>query len=209
MKKLAGATVFAVVLAAVIFVVAVLPAEYGIDPLGTGSVLGLTNSPKRPAAGAPQDLKALAEAKPTPIGNKQLSTPPVLDRTGTADRRPDTKSTPGSTNSLSGGQIEFKYQIKQGHKSRLLVAEHRKGQVRVPWRAERRPGRHVPKLREDDKEGTEGRDGSFTAPFSGIHGWYWENFGTLLSRFSWCRRGFTRMRRSFRRAGITQSSSRT
>ena len=20
--------------------------------------------------------------------------------------------------------------------------------------------------------------GSFTAPFSGIHGWYWENFGT-------------------------------
>ncbi len=100
MKKLAVATVFAVVVAAVILVVAVLPAEYGIDPLGIGGALGLTQLAEEGGAAAPQDLKALAEAKPTPIGNKQLATPPVLVGLEPQFDRPDTKSTPGSTNSL-------------------------------------------------------------------------------------------------------------
>ena len=78
MKKLALATVFAVVVAAVILVVAVLPAEYGVDPLGAGKLLGLTQLAEEGGAAAPQDLKALAEAKPTPIGDRKLATPPVL-----------------------------------------------------------------------------------------------------------------------------------
>src|SRR6185503_18083296 len=36
------ATALAAIVAAIILVVAVLPAEYGIDPLGTGKALGLT-----------------------------------------------------------------------------------------------------------------------------------------------------------------------
>jgi hypothetical protein len=48
------ATIIALIVAAVVLVVAVLPAEYGIDPLGTGKALGL------------MDL-AKAEVKPQPI----------------------------------------------------------------------------------------------------------------------------------------------
>jgi hypothetical protein len=40
-KKLSLAALGAVLIAALVFVGAVLPAEYGIDPLGTGDALGL------------------------------------------------------------------------------------------------------------------------------------------------------------------------
>ena len=39
--ELARATVVALVVAIVVLTTAVLPAEYGIDPLGTGKALGL------------------------------------------------------------------------------------------------------------------------------------------------------------------------
>ena len=42
-QKLAKATIVAALVAIVILFVAVLPAEYGIDPLGTGAALGLTS----------------------------------------------------------------------------------------------------------------------------------------------------------------------
>ena len=43
MAKIAIATLIAIVVAGVVLVVAVLPAEYGIDPLGTGKRLRLTD----------------------------------------------------------------------------------------------------------------------------------------------------------------------
>src|SRR5437870_5680287 len=41
-KRIAKATVIALAVAAVLLVTAILPAEYGIDPLGTGKALRLT-----------------------------------------------------------------------------------------------------------------------------------------------------------------------
>lgn len=52
-RQLAVATASAVAIAAVILLVAVLPAEYGIDPLRTGAALGLVRGPETPAAHAP------------------------------------------------------------------------------------------------------------------------------------------------------------
>jgi len=176
--RLLRATVFALILAAVILVVAVLPAEYGIDPLGIGKVLGLTQlAAESGAAAAPQDLKALAEAKPTPIGNKQLSTPPVLvdwnrDQTGTykVDNR--------KFELPVGGQVEFKYQIKKG--SNLVYSWQSTGKVKYEFHGEPNAGPNgtYQSYAKDDKVGAERGNGSFTAPFSGIHGWYWENPGT-------------------------------
>lgn len=41
LAKIAIATVVALIVAGTILVVAILPAEYGIDPLGTGKAMGL------------------------------------------------------------------------------------------------------------------------------------------------------------------------
>src|SRR5205809_7986414 len=56
-KRIAKATVAALIIAAALLVTAVLPADYGIDPLGTGKLLRLTDLakvdakiPDRPAA---------------------------------------------------------------------------------------------------------------------------------------------------------------
>jgi hypothetical protein len=109
--KLAGATVFALALAAVVLVIAVLPAEYGIDPLGAGQLLGLTQLSED--AGAPLDLAALAEEKPTPIGDRKLSTPPVLtgwNRDHTARYKVDSRKIELGPK----GEIEIKYQTSLG-----------------------------------------------------------------------------------------------
>src|SRR5262249_4059208 len=49
-KAIAKATVVALLVAAVLLITAVLPAEYGIDPLGTGKALHLTDLSKATSA---------------------------------------------------------------------------------------------------------------------------------------------------------------
>jgi hypothetical protein len=173
-KNLVGATIIALILAAVILVVAVLPAEYGIDPLGIGGALGLTKLNAEGGETAPLDLKALAEAKPTPIGNRLLSTPPVLtdwNRDQTRIYKVDDRKFELPV----GGQVEFKYQIRKG--SNLVYSWASTGKVKYEFHGEPNagPSGTYQSYAKDDKVGIETGHGSFTAPFSGIHGWYWEN----------------------------------
>jgi len=175
--KLIRATLFALILAAVVLVVAVLPAEYGIDPLGTGKLLGLTQLAEQAGPTAPQNLKELAEAKPTPIGNKQLATPPVLtdwNRDQTRTYKVDNRK----FELPAGGQVEFKYQIRKG--SNLVYSWQSTGKVKYEFHGEPNAGPNgtYQSYAKDDKVGVQQGHGSFTAPFSGIHGWYWENAGT-------------------------------
>jgi hypothetical protein len=171
-KKLAGATVFAIALAAVILVVAVLPAEYGIDPVGAGQLLGLTRLSEE--SSAPLDLKALAEAKPTPIGNRQLSTPLALtdwNRSHTSRYKVDSRKIELPVM----GEIEIKYQMRKG--ANLVYSWESTGKVQYEFHGEPNAGPDgtYQSYAIDDKEGVERGYGSFTAPFSGIHGWFWKN----------------------------------
>lgn len=59
-RELLRGTMIAVVAAAVVLTVAVLPAEYGIDPTGAGKAMGLTRlsaAPAVPAAREPVNTK--------------------------------------------------------------------------------------------------------------------------------------------------------
>ncbi len=49
--RLALATAGAILVAGVILMIAILPAEYGVDPLGTGKLLGLTSIAQAESAG--------------------------------------------------------------------------------------------------------------------------------------------------------------
>src|SRR5262249_29462950 len=59
-SKLVKATLIALLIALVVLFVAVLPAEYGLDPLGTGKALGLTG-----IAASSEDNNAKGRATPT------------------------------------------------------------------------------------------------------------------------------------------------
>jgi len=70
-RELLRGTILAAVVAAVILAVAVLPAEYGIDPTGAGHALGLTKlyaAEVAPAA-IQKEASALAGQTPVPKGS--------------------------------------------------------------------------------------------------------------------------------------------
>src|SRR5437870_1366426 len=69
-KAIAKATILALLIAAVLLITVVLPAEYGIDPLGTGKALRLTDlskaaQPKVPEKAAEAPAMRTGEASPT------------------------------------------------------------------------------------------------------------------------------------------------
>ena len=150
-SKLILATVAALALAGVILVTIVLPAEYDIDPLGTGEALGLVVL-SRPGMGdipvREDGLVALESSYRTDF--EQFVLPP-------------------------GEFVEYKYRLEAGRA--MLYSWSATGWVRSEMHSE--PDGAPPGTAEffEVAERTLFRHGSYVAPFPGIHGWYWLNEG--------------------------------
>ena len=160
-QKIAMAAGLALVVAVVILFVAILPAEYGIDPLGTGAALGLTA------------LSDAAAATPvTPI-----TTAPVV--TGVYTAQPKTYKVDTEEIPLSPGMgVEIKYHMEKG--AGLIYSWKATGPVMFEFHGEpdQKPNPdYYDSYELDDKVGKTESHGSFTAPSTGIHGWFWENKG--------------------------------
>src|SRR5436305_11964741 len=78
-KRIATATVIALAVAAILLVTAVLPAEYGIDPLGTGKALHLTDLAKADTAKAPDKTSLPAAAADSKPAETPATIMPVLE----------------------------------------------------------------------------------------------------------------------------------
>jgi hypothetical protein len=147
---IAKATGIALIVALLFLFVAVLPAEYGFDPLKTGKILGLTGI----SAGANEDNakgRALATA---PAGQAGVYTPqPKIYKVDSQDfqLRP-------------GDGVEMKYHMEKG--AAMVYA----------WKPDQKPTKDYYESYElDNKIGKALSYGSFTAPSTGIHGWFWQN----------------------------------
>ncbi|MBM3778502.1 MAG: hypothetical protein FJW23_09725 [Acidimicrobiia bacterium] len=140
LRTVALATATAFVLAAVILVTAVLPAEYGVDPLGTGAAFGLS---------------ALADTRP---GVVAPATGSYRSDSAVFVLRPFE-------------WIEYKYRLEEG--AGMLFAWEATVPVRYDLHGEPNAGpEYAESFESADRQ--EGR-GTFRAPFTGIHGWYWQN----------------------------------
>jgi len=167
-QRLALATTGALAVAALVLAVAVLPAEYGIDPLGTGKALGLL------------DLYAGA-AEAAPATNTERPAAPAMTMFK-ADRVVFTLRP-------SEG-FEYKYRIEKG--GGLVYAWTATQRVKYEFHGEHDGAGLGVAVSYEKGEGTRG-SGSFVAPAPGIHGWFWENTSdepmtlTLTSSgfFSW------------------------
>ena len=157
-RALLKATLVALVVAGIVLVTAVLPAEYGIDPLGVGRALGLTDLF---AAGAEADAAAAAPATVTPglAG-------PVFPRP--YDWRVDTRE----FTIPAGIGMEFKYELDRG--ATMLYSWKADGFVDYDFHTEPE-GKPSSASDSFDKGQASQRRGAYTAPYDGIHGWYWEN----------------------------------
>jgi hypothetical protein len=170
-RRLVVATAVACAVAMVILVAAVLPAEYGIDPLGTGSALGLLRSDASEAL-------------------------PAVDAAGAAGLVPQLRGPSaeyGSTHRTDTVEfdlgpyeyLEYKYRLAQG--ATMVYSWQASAAVIHDFHGA--PGDGGPEVSIDRSTRTRG-SGSLTAPFAGLHGWYWENPGWTPITISLTSAGF-------------------
>jgi hypothetical protein len=169
------ATVIALSAAIVILLTAVLPAEYGIDPLKTGRLLGLTDLSKaaEPAGGN-------AAGRATPVQTGIYAAQPKIYKTDSEDMalRP-------------GEGVEIKYHMQKG--AGMVYAWKADGKLAFEFHGEpdQKPNKeYYESYQLDDNVGQEQSYGTFTAPSTGIHGWFWHNKGKTEVKFHVSTAGF-------------------
>jgi hypothetical protein len=164
LSTLARTTAIALVVAGVILVTAVLPAEYGIDPVGTGRWLGLTEIAAPPLDPVELTRAEGAALKPTVNG-------PIGEYPG------QFKVDVYEVVLQPYEYVEYKYQLEQS--ATMAYSWTASAPVLQDFHGERSGGGEngAPAEVSFDKRDRNAADGSFTAPFAGIHGWYWENPG--------------------------------
>jgi hypothetical protein len=145
--RILKATAVALVVAIALLFVAVLPAEYGIDPLGTGRWLGLT---------ALAGVSETPEPRPTAPAAAPTS---FKEDVYTVELRP-----------FEG--VEYKYRLEAGDS--MVYSWEASAPVKFEFHGE--PDGAPAKYFDSYAKGKEsaGR-GGFTAAKPGIHGWFWEN----------------------------------
>ncbi len=167
-KAIAKATGIALFVALVILFTAVLPAEYGIDPLKTGALLHLTDLAKATAA------KPEAKSEAQPIGARPTAAPAGIYTAQLNSYKVDSEDL-----SLGPGEgVEIKYHMRKG--SGMIYAWKATGNVQYEFHGEpdHKPNPDYFESYElDNQAGKDHSYGSFTAPTTGIHGWFWENKG--------------------------------
>jgi len=188
MKKIAVATAIAFVVATVILVVAVLPAEYGIDPLGTGKAFGLTDLAK--ASGSSVPTPPPTETAALSGATEQVLINPVLvpSPTGDAPTMKDTFIARAGSYKIDSREItlqpgegmEIKYHMDKG--AGLIYSWTAAPPVSYEFHGDpdvKPAGKERTDYYESydlsDKVAKDQSNGTFIAPSRGLHGWFWEN----------------------------------
>jgi hypothetical protein len=175
-RRIALSVGVAAIVAAVILLVAVLPAEYGIDPTGIGRVLGLDelNAPAsrtievRDVIGGNERVREVeipAFNEPVPLPNPavhQVEDRPIQTRTMAVTLDVD-QETEVKTVLRASKVIEYTWKTDGG-----LVYCDMHGHDPAA-------GQEFFVRYREDQEGATEATGSLVAPFDGEHGWYWLN----------------------------------
>jgi hypothetical protein len=164
LQQLGKATGAALAAAALILTVAVLPAEYGIDPLGAGRMLGIAKL----NGGAKKAPDVVTPGNP---GNPVAATGAPVARTAAV---------------LRSDEMSVTLQPGEGAEVKALM---RKGEHFVfSWATDGAPVKADMHGEPEHAKANEfttywkepaqtGAQGTFTAGFDGIHGWFWRNKG--------------------------------
>jgi hypothetical protein len=156
-NRLAVAAGAALLGAGLILVMFVLPAEYGVDPLGTGAWVGLTE-----LGATGKQIEALEAAAPD-----------TAQATLIVGQAAPFKSETVEFAIAAQQGMEYKYRLDKGEA--LLYSWKASAPVNVEVHAEPdgAPRGYAQTYEKADRQTA--ASGTLTAPFPGIHGWYWEN----------------------------------
>jgi hypothetical protein len=188
-QALVTASVAAALVASILLVTVIFPAEYGIDPLRTGEALGL--SVLSGTAHADQPV-------PPPQGDRIVPVQEGPFALYPAEYKFDSREFVLGPYEY----VEYKYHLEQG--ATMLFSWRASGAVVHDFHGDP-DGAPSSAAQSFDKRPRRQADGSFSAPFAGIHGWYWENSGgdTVTVRVTTA--GFYTAAHQFRYNGTRQS----
>ncbi len=163
-STLAKASLAALAVAAAVTVLVIIPAETGKDPLGTGEALGIVGM----SAADSTEGSAIPDGAGSPAAAAPASTGAAIE-SGSAwheEERsielPPFRGTEMKARMKKGDGYVFSWQVDDGA---VMVDMHG----------------DPPNAGPDDftsyweQAETTAQQGTFVAPFDGIHGWYWRN----------------------------------
>jgi hypothetical protein len=181
-ERIALAAGAALLAAGLILVIAVLPAEFGVDPLGVGGKLGLT-----PMGDLQKTLEAFQATRTSSPGGGTIVAP--------QDRSYQEESVEFKIGPRDS--MEYKYRLDKGEA--LLYSWRATGRVNYELHAEPdgAPQGYAESYQKENSKET--ASGTLTVPFSGIHGWYWENPGNTEVTLTLTAAGFYKMSHEFRK----------
>jgi hypothetical protein len=189
--RIAVAAGFALLGAGLILVMFVLPAEYGVDPLGTGARVGLLD-----LGVVGQQVEALTNN--AAAGGAGQATIVV----------PQDKAFKQETVEFKVGPrqgMEYKYRLDKGQA--LLYSWKTTGPVNYEFHAEPdgAPRGYAQTYEKVDRKSE--ASGTLTAPFPGIHGWYWENTTDQEVTVTLTTAGFYNLSHEFRSGQPTKNKT--
>jgi hypothetical protein len=143
-------TIIAIAIAGLVLVSFILPAEYNIDPTGIGAKLGLT---------------ALAN----PVATSEVNTTPSTDSSTDSQKSADIIEVVVP----AGRGVEYKFAMTQFNK---MEYQWQTDGTALFFDLHGEPEGDTTGYYESYAIATlTEMKGSFTTPFTGVHGWYWKN----------------------------------
>lgn len=173
-RQLLRSTLLAAVVAALLLVTVVMPAEYGVDPTGAGSVLGLKAMGEAKLALAKEAREVTANPAAAPA-SAAVAQAPVAAPATAASQAGATRSDEKSFLLKPGQGVEVKLAMRQGARVEYSW-EATDGVVNFDAHGD---SDSQPVQSHSYRKGTgaPGDKGVLEARFSGKHGWYWRNRG--------------------------------
>jgi hypothetical protein len=158
-RQLLISTAIAVAVAAVLLITIVLPAEYGVDPLRTGRLLGLSS--------LAESKGGAVSGKATPADTSLMHAHPQKYRSARIEIQVKARE-----------ELEYKALLAAGEPL-LYSWQVAGGEVYFEFHGEPTEGKWPKDFYQSYQivERTAAAHGSFVAPFTGQHGWYWRNLG--------------------------------
>lgn len=171
-NRLVNATGIALAIACVLLVFVVFPAEYNIDPTGFGKATGLTRL-STPAPGSEDAPGIIPEIIPAP---GSLS---GLDPNHAAG---ESRNDSVVIEIPAGRGLEYKFSLLAGQKMAYNWTIQESNDPNAPgpetlihdFHGEPH-GAAQGVFESYSVSNAKGAKGTFTAPFDGVHGWYWNN----------------------------------
>ena len=169
LKELVRGVLVALAAAGILLVMAVLPAEYGIDPTGAGKALGLTALHNTAAAAG------AAESAPAPKGSTVSAPGEVRALTVAARQNVAYRADTEQVTLAPGKGVEVKTHLAKG--ATLIYSWKTKNGALLDHDFHGEPVNAQNDEFESfiEENGVNQSSGSLIAPFTGLHGWYWKN----------------------------------